>query len=152
MKNGKLAPLLRPQKPCRKATSTTQISINSKIKRKSLKIKSNIASLTKQYARYLFVCSNLSKDKDVFSREHFFKLIQEHPSLFNVYLTGFHTYIWQVDENDEPEYFKAMSWVESDAEQRFRGEKNSVYLKFIQKTIFVMPTKRKKIPKEIISL
>jgi hypothetical protein len=67
-----------------------------------MKIKSNIASLTKQYARYLFISANLNKDKDVFSRENFFRLIQEHPSLFYAYLTGFHTYIWQVDENEEP--------------------------------------------------
>ena len=79
-------------------------------------------------------------------------MIQENPSLFNAYLSGFHTYIWQVDDNDEPDYFKAISWIESEAEERFKDEKNSVFLKFIQKTIFVMTSKKKKIPKDIINL
>lgn len=62
-----------------------------------MKIQSNVASLTKKYANYLFSSAGLNKEKDVFSKENFFHLIQEHPSLFNAYLTGFHTYIWQAD-------------------------------------------------------
>lgn len=75
---------------------------NFKGVRKNLKIRSNIASLTKKYANYLFASAGLNKEKDFFSKENFFKLIQEHPSLFNAYLSGFHTYIWQVGDDDEP--------------------------------------------------
>ena len=110
-----------------------------------------MSSLTRQYARFLFVSANLNKNKDVFKREHFFKLIQDHPSLFHAYLSGFHTYVWQVDDLGDPEYLKAEPWAESEAEERYQEEKATVYLKFIQKTIFVM-TRRKKIPKDIINL
>ena len=91
-----MIPLIRSEPKNKKIKSHANIDGQ---RRKTFKIKSNVASLTKQYARFLFVSANLCKDKDVFSKEHFFKLIQEHPSLFNAYLTGFHTYIWQVDDN-----------------------------------------------------
>lgn len=112
-----------------------------------MKIQSNVASLTKKYANYLFSSAELNKEKDVFSKENFFHLIQEHPSLFNAYLTGFHTYIWQVDENDEPEYYKAIPWIESEATERFHDDENQVFLKFVHKTVFVLKNKKKKMPK-----
>jgi hypothetical protein len=67
-------------------------------RRRDIKLKSNIATLTEKYAAYLFHSAQLDRHKDSFTKEHFFNLIQEHPSLFNVYLTGFHTYVWQVDD------------------------------------------------------
>ena len=65
-----MVPLVRPEpEPTpKKAISTTQINSEGKSKRKNLKIKSNVASLTKQYARFLFVSANLNKDKDVFRK------------------------------------------------------------------------------------
>lgn len=36
--------------------------------RKALKIRSNIASLTRKYASFLFLSAGLNKDKDVFSK------------------------------------------------------------------------------------
>ena len=63
-----------------------------------MQLKSNIASVTKRYATYLFVGQNLDKEKDVFSKEHFYRLLKDHPSIFNAYISGFHTYIWQVGE------------------------------------------------------
>jgi len=62
--------------------------------RKNQKIKSNISTLTKKYATFLFETNGLDIQKDIFSKEKFYKLIQDHPELFNVYLSGFHTYIW----------------------------------------------------------
>ena len=44
--------------------------------RKSPKIQSNVASLTKKYASFLFTSYNLDKEKDEFSKENFFTLIQ----------------------------------------------------------------------------
>ena len=126
--------------------------MDSMVGRKQLKIKSNLACLTKKYANYLFKSYNLQREKDDFSKEHFFSLIQEHPGLFNVYLSGFHTYIWQVGDNDEPEYFRVTPWIESPAVERYRHSKGTVFLKFIQKTIFVMFDKKIRIPKDIINL
>jgi len=43
-------------------------AIGGKVKRKNFKIRSNVASLTRQYARFLFVSSSLNKNKDVFKK------------------------------------------------------------------------------------
>jgi hypothetical protein len=71
--------LVPPIAKKRQPFSSTVIEANlehCKSKRKNMKIKSNVACLTKMYARYLFVSANLNKDKDQFSGDHFFRLIQ----------------------------------------------------------------------------
>ena len=75
------------------------LSIESlKKNRKNVRISSNVSTLTKKYATFLFQSYSLDKDKDEFSKENFFKLLEDHPALFNVYLSGFHTYIWQTTD------------------------------------------------------
>lgn len=109
--NGKKWENITKAKPMKKSQITSTVfggnGLNGKVKRKNFKIRSNVASLTRQYARFLFVSANLDKKKDDFKKEHFFKLIQDHPSLFHAYLSGFHTYIWQVDDIGDPEYLKS---------------------------------------------
>lgn len=72
--------------------------------RKTGKLKSNISSVTKRYANYLFTSLNLDKDKDFLSKREFCDLLKAHPSIFDAYLAGFHTYIWHLDTNGYPEY------------------------------------------------
>lgn len=78
-----------------KIGSSTQVEL--KKTRRTAQLKSNIASVTKRYATYLFVSLNLDKEKDVFSKAHFYKLLKDHPSIFDAYLSGFHNYVWQID-------------------------------------------------------
>jgi hypothetical protein len=77
-----------------KVGSSTQVEL--KKTRKTAQLKSNIASVTKKYATFLFVSQNLDKEKDVFSKTNFYKLLTDHPSIFDAYLSGFHNYVWQV--------------------------------------------------------
>lgn len=72
--------------------------------RKSCQLKSNISSVTKRYATYLFTSLNLDKEKDALSKKQFCDLLRAHPSIFDVYLAGFHTYIWQANVIGLPEY------------------------------------------------
>lgn len=67
-------------------------------------------------------------------------------------MAGFHTYIWHVNEDDEPEYYDMVPWVESDATEMYREQVESVFLKFVQKTVFVLKNRRKTMPIEIINL
>lgn len=85
--------------------------------KKTAQLKSNIASVTKRYATYLFVSLNLDKEKDVFSKAHFYKLLKDHPSIFDAYLSGFHNYVWQVDADGSPEFQKLAPWIESSAKE-----------------------------------
>jgi hypothetical protein len=55
------------KKKTNKAASMTTIN-DAKFVRKNFKVKSNIASLTKKYANFLFANYNLDKDKDFFSK------------------------------------------------------------------------------------
>lgn len=95
-----------------KIGSSTQVEL--KKVRKSAQLKSNIASVTKRYATFLFVSQNLDKEKDVFSKANFYKLLVDHPSIFDVYLSGFHNYVWQVTA-DGPEFQRMKVEVESGA-------------------------------------
>lgn len=119
--------------------------------RRTAQLKSNIASVTKRYATYLFVSLNLDKEKDVFSKAHFYKLLKDHPSIFDAYLSGFHNYVWQID-TEGPEFQKLNPWIESSATEISNFNEEKVYLKFIRTTIFVFPHKISKIPKDIINM
>lgn len=44
------------------------MGMTGKHSKTNLKVKSNIASLTRKYANYLFSSYNLNKDTDVFSK------------------------------------------------------------------------------------
>jgi hypothetical protein len=133
-------------------TESSVLTIESfKKNRKNPKIRSNVASLTKKYANFLFTSYNLDKEKDEFSKENFFKLIQEHPALFNVYLTGFHTYVWQVD-NGEPLYLRITPYLECYARQLYQDSSDRVYLKFIKTTVFVFSHIKSRIPEDIVNL
>jgi hypothetical protein len=60
--------------------------------------------VTKRYATYLFTSLNLNKEVDFLNKKQFTDLLKAHPSIFDVYLAGFHTYIWQVNSNGKLEY------------------------------------------------
>ena len=52
------------------------LSIESlKKNRKNVRISSNVSTLIKKYATFLFQSYSLDKDKDEFSKENFFKLL-----------------------------------------------------------------------------
>ena len=70
------------------------------------KLKSNITSLARRYATFLFTSANLDREKDVFSKKQFCDLLKAHPSIFDVYLAGFHTNIWEEDKNGQPKYLQ----------------------------------------------
>jgi hypothetical protein len=80
--------------------------------RKSCNLKSNITSLVKRYATYLFTGANLDRDKDFFSKKQFCDLLKAHPSIFDVYCAGFHNYIWEVDSQKRPLYFSMQAEVQ----------------------------------------
>jgi hypothetical protein len=132
-----------------KIGSSTQVEL--KKTRRTAQLKSNIASVTKRYATYLFVSLNLDKEKDVFSKTHFYKLLKDHPSIFDAYLSGFHNYIWQIDA-EGPEFQKLTPWIEGSAKEVNHFDEEKIYLKFIRTTIFVFPHKISKIPKDIINM
>lgn len=119
--------------------------------RPKLKIRSNIATLTKKYARFLFEKAGLNKDKDEFSKELFYRLIREHLALFNVYMAGFHTYIWQ-ETDGQVEFNNISPWMEGEATETHLGQRQRVYLKYVRTTIFVLPYQRSTLPRDIISL
>lgn len=119
--------------------------------RKSAQLKSNIASVTKRYATFLFVSQNLDKERDVFSKANFYKLLVDHPSIFDVYLSGFHNYVWQVTA-EGPEFQRTKVEVESAAREVVGFDTEKVHLKFIRTTLFIFPHKISKIPKDLINL
>ena len=125
-----------------------------------MQLQSNISSATRRYCTFLFVSLNLDKEKDVFERKHFYELLEKHPSIFDAYLTGFHTYVWRVDENGVPEFTKEDTYIEGEAtiEQgesygEAKAEKpGKKYLKLIKKTIMVFQGRRSRFPVEIVAL
>ena len=86
--------LLETELMMKKAGSMSLIELK-KI-RKTGKLKSNITSVARRYATFLFTSANLDKEKDVFSKRQFCDLLKTHPSIFDVYLAGFHINIWSV--------------------------------------------------------
>jgi hypothetical protein len=119
--------------------------------RKSAQLKSNIASVTKRYATFLFVSQNLDKEKDVFSKANFYKLLTDHPSIFDAYLSGFHNYVWQVNA-EGPEFQRLKLEIEGAAREVMGFGEEKVHLRFIRTTLFVFPHKISKIPKDLINL
>jgi hypothetical protein len=86
----------------RTAESGSMTLIELKKIRKTGKLKSNISSVTKRYATYLFTSQNLDKETQYLSKKKFMEILQSHPSIFNAYLSSFHTYIWQLSQNGQP--------------------------------------------------
>lgn len=86
------------------AESGSMTLIQLKKIRKTGKLKSNISSVTKRYATYLFTSLNLDKEVDYLNKKQFTDLLRAHPSIFDAYLGGFHTYIWQLNANGKPQY------------------------------------------------
>lgn len=82
--------------------------------RKSCNLKSNITSLVKRYATYLFTSANLDRDKEFFSKKQFCDLLKAHPSVFDVYCAGFHKYIWEVDSKGRPLYYSMQAEVQGE--------------------------------------
>ncbi len=82
-----------------------------KTKRKNLQIKSNISSLVKKYANYLFHEAKIDKETGRVSKNQFYELVKNHPSIFNVYFLGFHTYVWLLDDNEGPLFKRMTSWI-----------------------------------------
>ena len=111
-------------------------------------------SITKRYATYLFKSLNLDKEKDVFSKDHFYRLLKYHPSIFDVYMSGFHGYVWQVDTHGSPEYLGVgmVPWIEGPAQEKVDEISSPVYLRFIRTTIFIFTHKASKLPKDIVNL
>ena len=64
-------------------------------KNRNFQLTSNIASLVKKYATYLFSEMKIDKFKGEMSREQFCALIKEHYQIFTSYFEGFHSYVWQ---------------------------------------------------------
>lgn len=92
-----------PSKLIRKTTGSMSL-IERKLVKKSCELKSSISSITRRYAAYLFTSSNINKDVDVLSKNQFYKILKEHSSIFDTYLSGFHTYVWQTNSKGVPEY------------------------------------------------
>ena len=92
-----------PSKLIRKTTGSMSL-IERKLVKKSCELKSSISSITRRYAAYLFTSSNINKDVDVLSKNQFYKILKEHSSIFDTYLSGFHTYVWQANSKGVPEY------------------------------------------------
>jgi hypothetical protein len=128
------------------------VELGGKRQNKPSKLKSNVPSITKRYATYLFKSLNLDKEKDVFCKDHFYRLLKDHPSIFDVYMSGFHGYVWQVDVRGSPEYLKIDSWIEGPAQEKVDELSSPVYLKFIRTTIFIFTHKASKLPKDIVNL
>ena len=105
--------------------------------RKSCQLKSNISSVTKRYATYLFASLNLDKENDVLSKKQFCDLLRAHPSIFDVYLAGFHTYIWQNNVIGLPEYVDITPDIEGEAKQWNQSVSKPVYLRLVKTTILV---------------
>jgi hypothetical protein len=105
--------------------------------RKNYKLKSNITSVVKRFATYLFTSANLDKEKDVFSKHQFCDLLKVHPSIFDVYLAGFHTYIWEVDNMNRPKYTTASCQVSGNCKMTINNLSAQVYLKLIRNTLLV---------------
>lgn len=103
--------------------------------RKTCKLKSNITSIVKRYATYLFTSANLDKDKDFFSKKKFCELLKAHPSIFDVYLAGFHTYIWQVNALGQPEYVSIKADIQGSGNLWEGGKSTPFFFKLIKSTI-----------------
>jgi uncharacterized protein YllA (UPF0747 family) len=119
--------------------------------RKNLQVKTNISSLTKKYVAYLFKSFNLDKENQKFTKDHFKTLLENHPSIFKIYLSGFHTYIWQHTDG-KPDFMDITSWIEGKSKMVYTDETKNVYLKFVRTTIFVLENPKYLPPIEIINL
>lgn len=105
--------------------------------RKTCKLKSNITSIVKRYATYLFTSANLDKDKDFFSKKKFCELLKTHSSIFDVYVAGFHTYIWQVNALGQPEYATIEPEIQGGGHLWEAGQSTHLFFKLIKSTILV---------------
>jgi hypothetical protein len=43
--------------------------------------------------------------------------LKDHPSIFDVYMSGFHGYVWQVDVRGSPEYLGIKPYIEGPAQE-----------------------------------
>jgi hypothetical protein len=112
--------------------------------RKSCELKSNITSVTKRYANFLFTSLNKDKDKDFLSKKEFCDLLRVHPSIFDVYLSGFHTYIWQSNKEGLPEYTDLKAIIEGEAKIWTYKTFKPVYLRMFKTTIIVSESPNQK--------
>jgi len=77
-----------------------------------LKLTNNVASLVKRYALYLFNEMKLDKNKDEINFNQFLTIVKNHQKIFNIYFEGFHSYIWMLEDNLEPEYLLITPFIE----------------------------------------
>ena len=84
--------------------------------------------------------------------KQFCDLLKAHPSIFDVYLAGFHTHIWEVDEIGLPNYCSAECLIEGNCRLLVDNLTASVYIKMIKNTILVFDEKKSSKPKSIINL
>ena len=121
--------------------------------RKTGIVKSNITSVARKYAAFLFKSANLDKQCDYFSKKQFCDLLRAHPSIFDVFIAGFHTNIWEEDKNGSPKYLLPQDLIIQGKCRMISGNLASeVYLKLIKSTILVFDAQDSVRPKEIINL
>ena len=117
--------------------------------RKNLKLTNNVASLVKKYAVFIFNEMKLDKNKDQIKFQQFLIIVQNHQKIFNIYFEGFHSYIWMLEGNEQPEYMRITPFTEGPCIEVYKGQKNEKYLKLIKTTILVFHKKKNTIPLEV---
>lgn len=108
--------------------------------------------MAKRYATYLFTSCNLDRDKDLFSKRQFCDLLKAHPSIFDVYLAGFHTYVWQANSFGKPEYSSIQAEVEGRGTLKEGDSSFPFYFKLIKSTMFAFEEPESISAKKIINL
>ena len=80
-------------------------------KKKNMHLTSNITSLVKKYAAYIFKELKLDKNKEEMNEEQFCMILRSHQKIFHIYFEGFHSYIWQFDDDGLPFNQKISPWI-----------------------------------------
>ena len=128
------------------------VSFPTYIKSKNMKVTNNIASLVKKYAAFIFKQLNLDKSKQEISLDQFIEIVNQQPTILNVYMEGFHLYVWKIEDNRRPLYWDITSYIEGQCLEIFLKDEEDRYLRLIRTTLFVFNTKTSKFPVEIKSL
>ena len=122
------------------------VSFPTFIRSKNMKVTNNVASLVKKYAVFIFKELKLDKNKEEIKLEQFLDIVDQQQSIFNVYMEGFHLYIWLLEDDGLPMYKKMTPWIEGNAVEVFMKEKTNRYLFYIRTTLFVFNSKNSKFP------
>lgn len=71
------------------------------------------------------------------NEEQFGMILRSHQKIFHIYFEGFHSYIWQFDDDGLPFNQKISPWIEGEVLEVYKNQSKKRYIKFIKTTFFI---------------